>query len=204
MIRPLLCISLGAVLLAAPPVFAKETKLERDAKALHALAGGSTFCQPLEEAYDPEDAYKSWTFSFPASWLGDGEEEEVTLIRIWCMSGAYNVVHLYYTYTEYDGLAPLSFAVPSYKAEYENDDALDGALKDLNVVGFESALRMINSEFDPETHTITARGLWRGIGDASDMGTWSFKNGAWALTHYEIDASYDGEINPKVVVDYPE
>jgi hypothetical protein len=44
--------------------------------------------------------------------------------------------------------------------------------------------------------------LWRGLGDASDSGTWLFRNGDFALVRYEVDASHDGEINPDTVLDY--
>ena len=33
-------------------------------------------------------------------------------------------------------------------------------------------------------------------------GTWLFRDGAFSLVQYDVDASYDGEINPETVLDY--
>lgn len=203
MIRPLLWPLLAAFSVLALPVSAKDKSLETEAKALHALAGGQ-YCEPLENAYDPEDAYASWTFSYPMSWGSGGEEEEITLIRIWCMAGAYNVSHAYYTYRDYEGLMPLAFATPAFKTRYEVEDDIDSPLEGIDVVGMNATTILVNSQFDPETRTISSYGLWRGIGDASDAGTWVFNDGEWTLKRYEIDASYDGKVNPQTVVEYGE
>jgi hypothetical protein len=40
------------------------------------------------------------------------------------------------------------------------------------------------------------------VGDASSRGTWVFADGGFRLIRYEVDASYDGEINPQTIVDY--
>jgi hypothetical protein len=49
---------------------------------------------------------------------------------------------------------------------------------------------------------LTSWSKWRGVGDASANGTWAFKNGRFVLVKYDVDASYDGEINPQTVIDY--
>ncbi|TIV72916.1 MAG: DUF1176 domain-containing protein, partial [Mesorhizobium sp.] len=43
---------------------------------------------------------------------------------------------------------------------------------------------------------------WRGVGDASSSGTYLFRNGDFSLVQYDVDASYDGEINPQTIIDY--
>jgi len=201
MIRPLLWLPLTAVLLA--PVLAQETSLEKRALKLHALAGGD-WCEPWGDGigYSGEDRFASWTITYQPSWNPDAEEETVTLIRIFCFAGAYNMVHAYYWHREYDGLQPLAFAQPAYRTEYENDDVLEGRLLGVTVTGMGATTTLVNSEFDPETQTITSHSLWRGIGDASSSGTWQFRDGEFALEHFEIDASYDGEGNPETVLDY--
>lgn len=202
MIRPLLCVSLGAVLLAGSPVYAQDVDLAKQAMKLHAMVGGET-CESPDRLQDPEDAYGSWTFSYLPTYAGEGEPEtEITLFQIFCRAGAYNLVHRFYTYDESEGLRPVSFAVPSFDAEYDGDSGLDGTLKRVTITGFKGEMELINSMFDSETLTVTAHGLWRGVGDASDDGTWAFDNGQWVLKRYEVDASYDGEINPETIVDY--
>ena len=198
MIRPLLWLPLAALSLG--PAVAQEETLEKQVRKLHALAAG-TWCEPVEGGYVPEDDYLSWTIDYTPSWNEGGEPEQVTLIRIFCGAGAYNLQHAYYWYREYEGLQPLAFAEPTYETEYENDD-IDGTLLGVTVTGMGTASLLVNSEFDPETATITATAFWRGIGDASSSGTWVFKDGAFSLVRYEIDASYDGEVNPETVLDY--
>lgn len=61
---------------------------------------------------------------------------------------------------------------------------------------------LTNSTFDEETKTITSNAYWRGIGDASSIGVWEFREASFALKRYEVDATYDEEVNPQVLVDY--
>ena len=37
---------------------------------------------------------------------------------------------------------------------------------------------------------------------ASCKETWIFRDGEFTLMKYDVDASYDGEINPETVLDY--
>lgn len=201
MIRPLLWPLLAAFSVLALPVAAKDKSLEAEAKALHALTGGD-YCEPLENVGDPEDAYKSWTFRYDLYPGAASEQEEITLIRIWCMAGAYNVTHAYYTYRNYEGLMPLAFAQPAFKVRHETEDDFESPVESVDVTGMNATTILVNSYYDAETRTISSNGLWRGIGDASDAGTWVFNDGEWTLKHYEVDASYDGEASPQLVVEY--
>ncbi|MHA6299144.1 DUF1176 domain-containing protein [Devosia sp. CAU 1758] len=199
MIRPLLCLPLLAVLTV--PLSAQEASLEKRVAKLHALAGGD-WCEPSGVLYDEEERFKSWTFSFQPKWDPEGEPEEVTLFRLWCMSGAYNINHAYYILTESRGLTPLSFATPSYEAEYGGAGSIDGELESLTMTGMGTSNILVNSMFDHNSLTITAHSLWRGVGDAASSGWWVFSDGEFILQQYDIDASYDGEINPETIVNY--
>jgi hypothetical protein len=199
MIRPLLWLPLLA--LSVPVALAQDASPEKRVMKLHGLAGGD-WCEPDGFIADEEDRFKSWTFSYQPRWNEDGDTEEVTLYRVWCMSGAYNVNHAYYIETEFDGLLPLTFATPTFDAVYEESDDVDAPLESLTVTGMGTSNFLVNSEFDSETLTISSTSYWRGIGDASSAGTWVFDNGEFTLVQYDIDASYDGEVNPETVVDY--
>lgn len=198
MIRPLLWLPLAALSLS--PALAQEASLKKQAYKLHALAGGE-WCDSDGQGWAPEETYQEWPFSYVPEY-NDGQAEQVTLIRIFCMAGAYNVQHAYYWYRDFEGLMPLAFAEPAFSAQYENDDGLDGALLGVTVTGMTSAQTLVNSDFDPETLTITSNSLWRGIGDARSVGTWVFADGDFVLKRYDIDASYDGQVNPETVLDY--
>lgn len=201
MIRPWLWLP-ATLSLAAMPALAQDDDLQKAAMKLHQGAGG-TYCERTEGAYVPEDDYAQWTFDYMPSWGStEDDKEQITLIRIFCGAGAYNLMHSYYWQREYDGLQPLPFARPTFDIQYENEDTLDGAVLGITVTGFSGTTLLVNSEFDPQTLTITSHSLWRGLGDASSTGTWLFKDGEFVLRHFEVDASYDDEINPETIVNY--
>lgn len=199
MIRPLLWLPLLA--LSTFSAFAQDASLEKRVMKLHAVAGGD-WCDPAGTDFGPDDRFQSWTFNYLPSWDLEGEPEEVTLFRVWCMSGAYNVSHSYYILREFEGLMPVAFAAPSIKIRYENEDDIDSPLLGVDVTGMIGQTVLVNSHFDPETLNISSHSYWRGIGDASSVGIWTFRDGEFALVHYEVDASYDGEVNLETIVDY--
>jgi hypothetical protein len=61
---------------------------------------------------------------------------------------------------------------------------------------------LVNSFYDPDSRTLTSWSKWRGVGDASATGKWLFRDGEFTLVRYDVDASYDGEINEQTVLDY--
>src|SRR5690606_71304 len=171
----------------------------KQARKLHALAGGD-LCNDEASAWANED-FASWELTYQPSWSDDAPEETVTLVRLFCMAGAYNVTHAYYIKTEFDGLRPLALAEPNYDVRYENDD-FEGAVEGIDLKGMTATTTLVNSYFDEETQTLGSSSKWRGIGDASSEGTWIFDEGQFVLVKYDVDASYDGEINPETIFDY--
>lgn len=126
-----------------------------------------------------------------------GEDRHYVLYAVACSSGAYNVTWVFLVDEGYDGPMPQGFATPKLRIDYE-DDAQE-RLRSVRVDGFESWFRLTNARFDPETRTVVSNGLWRGLGDASDSGTWAFEEGRFVLQRYEVDPTYDGEVTPQVV-----
>jgi len=126
---------------------------------------------------------------------------EARLFRFFCDRGAYNEIHVYLLANENDEILPLSFASPDLDIRYENEDR-EGPVEEVRIIGFKTQDQLVNSEFDPETLTLTTHEKWRGVGDASSSGQWIFRSGSFSLVRYDVDASYDGEINPETVLDY--
>jgi len=173
--------------------------LEQRAKSLFREAFGE-LCERKDDAGD--GAFTAYTFTFRQSYQADNDPpREAHLYRFLCNRGAYNETHVYILANEYDELAPLSFAEPDLNIRYVDDDH-EKAVESITIQGFKSRSEMVNSEFDPQTLTLSAHGKWRGIGDASSGGSWIFRDGAFTLAQYDADASYDGEINPETVLDY--
>ncbi len=155
-----------------------------------------------DTAKEGDDAALSYKISYHnKSDAADVPASEARLFRFFCQMGAYNETHVYYLWNEADGLNEQHFATPELDIRYEGDNP-DGKLESVNVIGYRSENALVNSSFDDKTMTLLSHSKWRGVGDASSDGTWLFRDGAFALVKYDVDASYDGEINPETVLDY--
>ena len=128
-------------------------------------------------------------------------DKTVRLFRFFCSMAAYNESSVYYVSEDGQSVSQLQFAVPELDIRYENGDT-EGKVEHIGVIGFRTVDRLINSGYDENAHTLVSHDKWRGVGDASSSGTYLFRNGAFALVQYDVDASYDGEVNPETVIDY--
>ncbi|MER8462528.1 DUF1176 domain-containing protein [Mesorhizobium sp. M1396] len=179
-----------------PPPPKKDTALEQAKKAFLATYGDQ--CDKQFLANEPEGF--SIKYKDKNAQPGD-PDKETRLFHFSCSAAAYNESSVYYMTDEVDGVRQLQFAEPETDIRYENNDS-DGKLLSVTVIGFHTTGWATNSDYDPDAHTITTFNKWRGIGDASDSGTYLFRNGDFSLVQYDVDASYDGEENPQTVVDY--
>jgi hypothetical protein len=179
---------------APPPK--KDAALEQAKKAFLATYGNQ--CDKDLLANEPE--VFSIKYKDKDAQPGD-PDKETRLFHFSCSAAAYNESSVYYMTEEVNGVRQLQFAEPETDIRYENNDR-DGKLLSVTVVGFQTTGCAVNSNFDDKTRTITTFNKWRGVGDASDAGTYLFRNGDFSLVQYDVDASYDGEENPQTVVDY--
>jgi hypothetical protein len=200
MIRPLLWLPLVALSMSTVAANAQDSDIEEKARALHKLAGAD-YCDDIDN--DPSGTgYEQWEITYQPDWTDDEEQKQtVTLIQAYCFSGAYNISYNFYMHDEYQGVRPIAFASPAFDVKYADDD-YEGEVLGITITGMSADRELVNAWFDVETLTIRDNSKWRGIGDASSSGTWVFDQGAFSLQTYEVDASYDGEINPETLVDY--
>lgn len=183
-----------------PPPPKKDAALEQAKEAFAATYGEQCDKEmPGGEPLGEPDAY-SLRYK-DAGAAADEPERETRLFRFFCSMAAYNESAVYYVYDDISGVRQLQFASPELDIHYENNDS-EGKVEAINVVGFQTDDQLVNSEFDDATKTISSLNKWRGVGDASSDGTYLFRNGNFSLVQYDVDASYDGEINPQTVVDY--
>ena len=159
-------------------------------------------CEIDDAQKEAPENFASWLISFSYSYSGeDAPKSEASLYRFLCNRGAYNESHVYILADAVGIVKPLGFATPELDIRYEDDD-FEKAVEAIYVKGFRSAPELVNSEYDPATLTLTSHAQWRGLGDASAIGTWIFRDGEFALVRYDVDASYDGEIEHQIVIDY--
>ena len=194
--------AIAAILVSALPAIGfaqQEAGSEEDAFTRFSQSFPE-LCYGLEDSAAAEYyANESWDLSWEPEY--SDTPQTATLYKFFCGSGAYNVNHMYYLETEYEGLVPVAFATPQFDVVYENDD-FEGAVLDMPMTGYGTQLLLTNSEFDPDSMTITSHALWRGLGDAFSAGTWTFDEGQFVLIRYEVDAQYDGEANPEILVSF--
>ncbi|BAV44974.1 Protein of unknown function DUF1176 [Mesorhizobium loti] len=179
-----------------PPPPKKDVALEQAKKAFLATYGNQ--CDKDLLATEPE----VFSIKYKDKDAQPGApDKETRLFHFSCSAAAYNESSIYYMTDELSDVRQLQFAEPKMDIRYENNDS-DGKLLGMSIVGFETTGWAVNSDYDADTHTITTFNKWRGVGDASDSGTYLFRNGDFSLVQYDVDASYDGEENPQTVVDY--
>jgi hypothetical protein len=184
----------------APAPEATDTILLR---AKTAFETQHTDCDRQLPGADPSQTAAE-EYKIPFRYSSDTDEQperQARLFRFYCGTGAYNESHVYYQYDEDNGLRELQFATPELDIRYENDDS-EGKVESVTIIGYTADGKLVNSFYDEASHSITSASKWRGVGDASSAGTWMFRNGAFTLVKYDVDASYDGEINPETVLDF--
>jgi hypothetical protein len=183
----------------APPVSAQDALLRQAAALFAATHADDCTGMPFGDERPAPDVH---VIDYrPAYAEADAPLSQATLVRFFCGAGAYNELHVYYLDTELDGLREISFAQPELDIRYENDD-IEAAVTEMRIIGYTAEHRLVNSDYSPQDYTISAVAKWRGIGDASSAGLWLFRDGNFTLVRYEVDATYDGEINPEPVLDF--
>jgi hypothetical protein len=183
-----------------PPPPKKDAALEQAQKAFAAAYGDQ--CDKETPDGKPVTEPTAYSIRYKDKDAGANDpEREVRLFRFFCRMAAYNESAYYYVADDVNGARQLQFAVPELDIHYENNDS-EGKVEAINVTGFQAQDAAINSDYDEANRTITTSARWRGIGDASSTGTYLFRNGNFALVQYDVDASYDNEVDPQTVVDY--
>lgn len=183
-----------------PPPPKKDVALEQAKKAFLATYGDQ--CDQETPEHKPISEPAAYSIHYKDKDAAEGEpEREVRLFRFFCHMAAYNESAVYYLSDDVAGVRQLQFTVPELDIRYENDNH-EGKVDSITVTGFQTEDTALNSAYDEATRTLSTHALWRGVGDASSAGTYLFRNGRFALVQYDVDASYDGEVNPETVVDY--
>ncbi len=154
------------------------------------------FLEDNGPAYEPD----VFAFSYRPSWDADGDPREIRLYQYRCLIGAYNVNHVFFQVSDDDGIIPLHFSVPKFDVTYEGGTAEPAndmtPVEEIVITGFGTSFRLVNAEVDEAAGAIRNTSYWRGLGDASSSAEYRLIDGDFALVTYDVDATYDGEINP--------
>jgi hypothetical protein len=180
------------------PVSAMKDSVLARAKStlLPTLTSACTLDFAGENRLDKSEVFEiKYRYSYQTA---EEPENRVYLLRFPCDSGAYNTSELYFTWQKDVGFEPLTFAMPDLDFTYEDDESTK--LKAATLRGFVTEARLVNSEYDATARRISMYSKWRGVGDASSNGSWVFREGRFVLDAYEVDPTYDGEMDAISVV----
>ena len=149
--------------------------------------------------YPDDDGFSdaAIALSWKPDWAGANDpDSRATLYQLFCMAGAYNVVQAYVIKPEDGEMSLVTFAQPAYKIDYAEGDETWTALKNPpRVTGYSTTATLVNSGYDAETRLISSFAKWRGLGDAWSAGTWAFTGGEFVLQRYEIDPTYEANLD---------
>jgi Protein of unknown function (DUF1176) len=179
------------------PLQAADTNAEdlKAADAFMASAFGENCTRSGEDAPSREDlpdVVHRFKFRYDYQTASDPENTYM-LFEMFCSMGAYNVSTVFLTMDDSKVFSVLSFAQPVGHYDY-TDDQQTTLKSPPTVIGFDATNMVTNAAVDDDAQTITSFGKWRGIGDAYDTGTWTFREGAFLLTKYEVDPTFDANL----------
>jgi hypothetical protein len=157
-----------------------------------------TGCYAMTEEAAQSGAYVEPPQRFEVTLPGfDGSADPVFIVwQVFCDAGAYNMMHVYWLEGEYIGLKPLAFPMPVFEVILEDPENPDSAVREVRQTGWTARERLVNSGFDPATLTFGHYAKYRGLGDAFETGEWVLSYEEVVTTRFEVDATYDEEINP--------
>lgn len=124
------------------------------------------------------------------------------LVMFPCRLGIYNVITVSVLVDAEGNASAALFPTPELNIAYENDDSM-GPLKSVDLAGISMSLETVNAGYDPETGTLEAHDKWRGLGDASTYSQWQYRDGHFDLIYFAADPTYDGELNPLILIGRP-
>jgi hypothetical protein len=127
-------------------------------------------------------------------------QREALLVEFPCFFGAYNLVYVYVLADQDGNAAPVPFPNPVLDVRYADGDA-QTVVEAVTISEIADRREVFNPQFDPETLTLEANGKWRGLADAFDVTRWAFRDGAFRIVYFAVDASFDFEITPVVLID---
>jgi uncharacterized protein DUF1176 len=181
---------------ATSPVLAQTSNARSDKQVQRifqvAMKGICESLDPASILYPPTPEI------FEISGGGENEDYPEGPYRLYafpCTAGAYNFGSIFYVADDFGEIRQAQFATPEFDVTNETDD-FESAVTGIELTGFYAYDIIISPDFDPQTNTLESFSKWRGLADASSSGQWVFKRGRFVLKSYDVDASYDGEMNP--------
>lgn len=160
-----------------------DTVYRRFQREFDNIGCGDTYfnLQELSDSRQPKEYNLQWQSYF-------NEQKKAQLFQFSCNRAAYNTNSVFYLVFPDGRIISLSFS--TVKTDKEG-----------NILGYGTTDILFKPEYDEEKEELTTLYFYRGLGDASISATYRFVNGSFILKKYEVDQTFDGEINPQTIVD---
>ena len=137
--------------------------------------------------------------------LTEDDTSDTVLASFVCARGAYNVTTKWYSTNEVSFAVSHTFGEPEidYELGPSPEVGTDGPLKRIDITGWNTTDQLINAGWDADSKAIITYRKWRGVGDAFSIGTYTFGASGFTLTKFEIDPTYDGEVDAVTIFPEP-
>lgn len=131
-----------------------------------------------------------------------GEEtaaRQALLVRFECRIGAYNRTSVFILSDQHGTVSEVVFPSPVVDVRYR-PGSQDRIVEAITMTGTRQSREVVNPVYDPDSRGMIERDKWRGAGDAYSITHWSFKDGRFQITLFAVDASFDGQDNPRTLI----
>ncbi len=157
--------------------------------------------ETLPEDCSPDAAASTDMEQSHILWIGEeSAAREALLVGFACNIGAYNVSTVYVLSDEHGVASPVWFPSPRFDIRYAGGDS-EGEVEALEIAGSFESREVVNASYDADGRVMEEFNKWRGLGDAFSVARWGFRHGKFQLFYVAVDATYDGEANPQVLMD---
>ncbi|SMQ61644.1 Protein of unknown function [Devosia lucknowensis] len=186
----------ASLVLVSLPSTAQEGEWKTSAieKAIsHHQANRPEVCVPAE-ASQLEPA------SFELQIGEDTAARQALIVEFPCQIGAYNQTSVYLLSDQHGTVSEILFPSPQVDISYQGEG--EGApVDDITIIDTPDLREVVNPQYDPSSRTMTERNKMRGLDDAYAETRWGFKNGKFEITYFAVDATFDREDNPVVLIE---
>lgn len=154
----------------------------------------------LPEACDrPSDTLQTPTH-FELQIGEDTAARQALLVEFACRSGAYNHSAVYLMSDQHGRVTEVFFPSPQIEVRHA-EGSEQRVVEDIAIVATPELREVVNPRYDAASRSMFERNKWRGLGDAYTATQWGYKQGRFQIMRFAVDASFDGQDNPRTLIE---
>lgn len=130
----------------------------------------------------------------------DTAARQALIVELPCQIGAYSQTAVYLLSDQHGRVSEITFPAPRIEVTYAGEGEA-ASVDRIDILEVPQRREVINPDYDSASRTMSERNEWREVGDAYSLTRWGFKNGKFEITYFAVDATFDGEDNPIVLIE---